>query len=151
MGSTFRLAGLLRFRQAQEEQAAASLAQANARRKEQREHVSKVRGTLAAAPSNAGSAAALRATAAARSSSRSMLLELAALTHSVEEAASNAEKDLLTAKKSAASLEKLADRHEMDRQELLLHDEQLFLDELAVSRATSQDDAGTATSLRVNR
>lgn len=135
MGSSFRLAGLLRFRQAQEDQAAAELARANGRRKEQQEKVSRVRDTLAGVPSHPGSATALRASAAARSSARSMLLELEALTVATEEAAQAAQQELLAAKKSAASLGKLDERHEADRQTEQLREEQVFLDELAGTRA----------------
>lgn len=147
MDRTFRLAGLLRFRQAQEEQAAAALARANTRRKEHQDTVGSARGTLAGTPSDPGSAAALRASAAARSAARSMLLELTALSASVEEDATAAQEELIAAKKTAASLEKLAGRHEVDQHELELREEQLFLDELAVSRASAQ---GTSASLQGN-
>ncbi|MGA7204709.1 MAG: hypothetical protein WBX27_08785, partial [Specibacter sp.] len=111
MARSFRLAGLLRFRQAQEDQAAAALAQANARRREQAGRVSVVRAALDSARSDAGSSTALRASAAARASSRSMLVELTALAATAEEAAETAREDLVAAKKTAASLEKLAERH----------------------------------------
>lgn len=135
MGNSFRLAGLLRFRQAQEDQAAAALARANGRRKEQQEKVTRVRDTLAGVPSDPGSATALRASAAARSSARSMLLELEALTVATEEAAQAAQQELLAAKKAAASLGKLDERHEAEQQTELLREEQVFLDELAGTRA----------------
>lgn len=134
MGKSFRLAGLLRFRQAQEEQAAAALARANTRRKEHEGRVGRLRGILADTPSDPGSAAALRASAAARSSARSMLLELHALTDSTTQDAEQAQAELLAAKKSAASLENLADRHRVEQHHLVLREEQLFLDELASSR-----------------
>ncbi|MFQ4148035.1 flagellar FliJ family protein [Arthrobacter sp. LAPM80] len=151
MDRTFRLAGLLRFRQAQEDQAAAALAHANARRKERQDSVNTARGTLAGAPTDPGSAAALRASAAARSASRSMLLELTALSASADEDAAAAQRGLLAAKKTAASLEKLAGRHQLDRHQMELRDEQLFLDEHAVSRAGDPTTQGTATSLKGNR
>lgn len=135
MANPFRLAGLLRFRQAQEDQAAAALARANGVHREHEQRLNRARGTLAATPANASSAAALRASAAARSASRSTLLELQALTDSAAKRAAAAQEDLMAAKKSAASLEKLDDKHQADSQQLLLREEQLFLDELAGSRA----------------
>lgn len=145
MGKSFRLAGLLRFRQAQEEQAAAALARANARRKEHEGRVGQTRDVLAATPSDPASAAALRASAAARSSARSMLLELHALTESTAQAAAQAQAELIAAKKSAASLENLEGKHQVEQHEFLLRDEQLFLDELASSRAP---ELGATNDLR---
>jgi len=150
MGSPFRLAGLLRFRQAQEEQAAAALAQANVRHKEQVARVNEVRGTLAAAPTDPGSAAALRASAAARSAARSMLLELHALSVSTAADAATAQEKLMAAKKSAASLEKLEEKHDADRHLVLLRDEQVFLDELAATRATGPGHDGQGLLKRGN-
>lgn len=142
MSKSFRLAGLLRFRQAQEEQAAAALARANARRKEHEVRVGRVRGILADTPSDPASATALRASAAARSSARSMLLELHALTDSTSQAAVEAQAELLAAKKSAASLENLELKHRAGQQQLMLRDEQLFLDELASSRSMEASTPG---------
>jgi len=143
MGQQFRLAGLLRFRQAQEEQAAAALARANGRNREQQDRVNRVLGTLAAGPSDAGTAAALRASAAARASARSMLLELAGLTAAAAQEAAAAADALSAAKKSTASLEKLAERHDADGRQELLRNEQLFLDELASSRMPAAGLPGT--------
>ena len=137
MARSFRLAGLLRFRQAQEEQAAAALAQANARRRDQAARVSDVRAALDGAATDPGSSTALRASAAARASSRSMLVELSALEATAEDAAEAARENLVATKKTAASLEKLAERHHHERQGELLREDQLFLDELASSRAAS--------------
>ncbi|WP_192841602.1 flagellar FliJ family protein [Arthrobacter sp. ERGS1:01] len=135
MGRSFRLAGLLRFRQAQEEQAAAALARANARRRDQAARVSNVRAALDGAAVDAGSSTALRASAAARASSRSMLVELTALSATADDAAQAAAQELVAAKKKAVSLEKLAERHRHEHQGELLREDQLFLDELATTRA----------------
>lgn len=143
MATTFRLAGLLRFRQAQEDQATAALARANAAHREQQRQLGRARGLLAATPSDPSSAAALRASAASRSAARSTLLELQALATSAANVAAAAQQELLTAKKSAASLEKLADKHQLDSRQLLLRDEQLFLDELAGARASGGATADT--------
>lgn len=134
MANSFRLAGLLRFRQAQEDQAAVALAHANAVHKEQQRRLGRARGLLDASSTDMSSSAALRASAAARSAARSTLLELHALTASAGELAAAAQQELLTAKISAASLEKLAEKHQTDSHQLELRDEQLFLDELASSR-----------------
>lgn len=139
MDRTFRLAGLLRFRQAQEEQAAAALARANTRRKEHQDSVGAARGTLTGVPTDPGSATALRASAASRAAARSMLLELTALSASVEEEAAAAAEELIAAKKTATSLEKLAGRHEQHQHQQQLREEQLFLDELALSRGSARD------------
>lgn len=145
MGKSFRLAGLLRFRQAQEEQAAATLARANARRKEHAGRVGQIRTTLAATATDPSSVAALRASAAARSSARSMLLEMQAVTETTVEAVAQAQTELSAAKKSAAALENLAERHKIEQQQILLREEQIFLDQLAASRAPKP---GTPDHLR---
>lgn len=137
MADTFRLAGLLKFRQAQEDQAAAALARANARRREHAGRLKDARTILSESSEEASSAAALRATAAARSASRSMLADLHALSETAEAEAEAAHAELVAAKKAAASLEKLAERHLVGETEDLLREEQRFLDELAGARARS--------------
>jgi len=149
MADKFRLAGLLKFRQAQEDQAAAALARANARRKEHSTRLKDARTILAESPTEPETAAAMRASAAARSASRSMLADLHAVSENAEAEAEVAQADLLAAKQAAASLEKLSERHLLDRTEELLREEQHFLDELAGSRGqfgsteavTSNDDS----------
>lgn len=147
MGNSFRLAGLLRFRQAQQDQAAAALARANARRKDHEDRVDRVRGALSGAPSDPGSATALRASAAARSSARSMLLELHGLSDATARAAAAAQADLVAAKKTAAALENLSEKHAAAQHTELLRAEQFFLDELSSSRAAATST--TAPSERV--
>lgn len=134
MGNSFRLAGLLRFRQAQEDQAAAALARANSRHQAHEDRVDRVRSALTGAPSDPGSAAALRASAAARSSARSMLLELHGLGEAAAADVAAAGVELVAARKTAASLEKLAEKHLVEEQRSFLHADQLFLDELASAR-----------------
>lgn len=146
MGNSFRLAGLLRFRQAQEDQAAAALARANARRREHADRVGEVRDALSGAPSDPASAAALRASAAARSSARSMLLELQGHSESLTEDVAVAQRAVAVAKKRAASLEKLSEKHVVEQQRLLLHSEQVFLDELSSSRGSATSSAQGAGS-----
>jgi len=144
MADTFRLAGLLKFRQAQEDQAAAALAKANARRKEHAARLNEARTVLSGSAVEVESSAAMRASAAARSASRSMLADLHALSESADAEAEAAQAELVTAKKAAASLEKLAERHLVGQAEELLRDEQRFLDELAGSRGQGGLDPATA-------
>lgn len=132
--TTFRLAGLLRLRKLQEDQASASLARANDKRKSHARRLAAARGELADSAEEAGSAAALAAAAAARSASHSLLLELQALAATLEAEAETAQGVLIEAKMAASSLEKLADRHQQASVSADLLAEQGFLDELALSR-----------------
>ncbi|PYI66859.1 flagellar export protein FliJ [Arthrobacter livingstonensis] len=134
MTKTFRLAGLLRLRKLQEDQASASLARANDNRKSHARRLASARGELADSASDAGSAAALSAAAAARAASRSLLLELRSLATTLEAEADSAQAVLLEAKTAASSLEKLEERHQLDSVSAELLAEQGFLDELALSR-----------------
>lgn len=142
MSRVFRLAGLLRLRKLQEDQAAAALARANARRKDHRALMAQTRGTLEDTPGEVSSATALRSAAAARSVSRHLLADLAALNTSVEDEVRSAQAVLVEAKTASSALEKLAEKHageEMDRE---LHEEQLFLDELSTNKRPASDPDG---------
>ncbi|WP_125614265.1 flagellar export protein FliJ [Specibacter cremeus] len=131
MGNTFRLAGLLRFRQVQADEAAGVLARTNGRRRAHQDAIAAARDKLGTTPGEPGSAAALAAAAAARSAARHMLADLHALTDSLDDAARAAEADLVAAKTASSTLEKLADQHAAA---LLVEDlraEQQVLDELS--------------------
>ncbi|WP_113716442.1 hypothetical protein [Arthrobacter dokdonensis] len=134
MTNAFRLAGLFRLRRLQEDQASATLAQANARRTSHARRLATTRGTLADSAADADSASALAAAAASRAASRSLLLDLQALAATLELEAETAQAALVQAKTAASSLEKLADRHQHECDTAELHAEQGFLDELALSR-----------------
>jgi len=134
MTQEFRLAGLLRFRRLQEDQASAALARANANRRSHAARAAAARGGLAETSSEVKSAAALAAVSAARSASRSMLLELQGLGAGLVAEADGAQRELLAAKTAAGSLEKLAERHRQAGSTAELAAEQHFLDELAAAR-----------------
>ncbi len=134
MTTAFRLAGLLRLRKLQEDQASAGLARANAGRTAHARRLAGARGDLADSPAEAGSAVALAATAAARSASRSLLLELETLAATLEMEAEEAQAALIEAKTAASSLDKLSERHRQDCVSAELLAEQSFLDELALTR-----------------
>jgi flagellar FliJ protein len=134
MTKAFRLAGLLRLRKLQEDQAAAALGQANARRTAHGRRLAATRGALADSRSDPASASALAAAAASRAASRSLLLDLQALAATLESDADSAQAALLEAKTAASPLEKLAERHQDEYATAELHAEQGFLDELALSR-----------------
>ncbi|MGO4384481.1 flagellar FliJ family protein [Specibacter sp. RAF43] len=134
MTKTFRLAGLLRYRKLQEDQASAGLARANDRRNSHGRRVAGARRDLAETAAEVSSAAALTAAAAARSASRSLLLELQSLATSLDAEAACAQAALVEAKTAANSLEKLAERHELASNAAELLDEQKFLDELALAQ-----------------
>lgn len=136
MSNTFRLAGLLRFRKLQEDQASAGLARANANRRSHAARMSTAKDELAATTSEASSATALVAAAAARSASRSMLLEMQGLGATLAVHADAAQAELVLAKTSASTLEKLAERHQQASGYAELAAEQHFLDELAMARRT---------------
>lgn len=137
MTNAFRLAGLFRLRKLQEDQASATLAQANARRTSHARRLAATRGTLANSASDADSASALAAAAASRAASRSLLLELHTLAAKLETEADAAHAALVEAKTAASSLEKLAERHQHESDAAELHAEQGFLDELALSQRKS--------------
>lgn len=148
MGNSFRLAGLLRFRQAQEDQAAAALARANSRHQAHEDRVDRVRSALTGTPLDPGSAAALRASAAARSSARSMLLELHGVGQTMATDVAAARSELVAARKTAASLEKLSEKHLLEEQHNLLHADQMFLDELSSTRRSGKDATSSMGSER---
>ena len=79
MARSFPLAGLLRLRQVQQDQAAIDLSAANARVVEGTARQRRARSSLGATSSEATSASVLYAVAASRAASRSMLAELQAL------------------------------------------------------------------------
>ncbi|WP_104086856.1 flagellar export protein FliJ [Arthrobacter sp. GMC3] len=134
MTKAFRLGGLLRYRRLQEDQASANLARANASRRTHAQRMAAVRGELSEGDADVSSVIALKAAAAARATSRSLLLELQTLGAVIDADAQSAQAALVAAKMAASSLEKLADQHEKDSVEAQLLDEQKYLDELALTR-----------------
>ena len=144
MASQFSLAGLLRLRHAQEDQAAGNLAAANLKRAQNAQSESKTRTALGGTPSDATSTEALHALAAARASTRSMLADLAALGRQHEAAARNAQLAFDSARKQSLSLEKLEIKHNDAVTADELKAEQLILNEIATT-SWHRDSSGGAS------
>jgi flagellar FliJ protein len=134
MSRHFRLAGLLRLRKLQQDQAALDLAEANARVAELQARHGRARSALSALGNSPQTVAALNAMAAARSSSRSMLAELDALGRNHQESLDAAQTTYNAARAQSVALEKLHDRHAAALQAEDLHAEQTVLDEIAGAR-----------------
>jgi len=131
MGRVFPLAGLLRLRQLQQDQAAGELSAANARLREGRVRRDRARSALGATSVDATSVEALHALAAARASTRSMLADLDALGRHHEAGVQQAQAAFDAARASAVGLEKLATRHAEETAREEQRDEQLVIDEIA--------------------
>ena len=131
MSTQFPLAGLLRFRRMQQDQAANELAQANLRRQTMRDRRAAAQKDLRTSASAVGNSAALMGIAAARASSQSMLASLDALSTTAEADLAAARKDYTEARRQAVGLEKLEGRHEADQAIVELKSEQGVLDEIA--------------------
>ena len=108
MNREFSLAGLLRLRQLQQDQAATGLARARSR----------------------SSSVRVRE-AAARSSAHSMLADLQNLTHLAEADEANARAEFIAARTRSVGLEKLQARHDAEVNSADLRAEQSALDEIA--------------------
>jgi flagellar FliJ protein len=143
MARMFPLAGLLRLRQIQEEQAASDLAVANARAREIRSRQSHARDSLGASNSEAASTTVLYAVAAARASSRSMLAELESLSCEHQPVLDQASEAFADARARSIGLEKLAGRHLRQQTEEELHAEQAAIDEMASTGWRRKNDGKT--------
>ena len=133
MARAFPLAGLLRLRQTQQEAAASDLAAANNRRQENLNRTAEARSTLEATPSDVGNAAALRAVAAARAASRSMLAELEATGDERQGDVERAQAAFQAVRAQSIGLEKLEGRHAEAVAAEERQTEQGVLDEIASS------------------
>lgn len=131
MARAFALAGLQRLRDLQEAQAAGKLAAANAKLREGSARAARARAAADAAPVDADSAAALQAVAAARASTRSLLVELDGLVASLDDEAEAVRTEYREARRRAVVLEKLGERHAEGVLREDLAREQAALDELA--------------------
>jgi len=131
MARAFPLAGLLRLRRLQEDRAASELAQANGRVRDNNTIQTRARRTLEGFTSTATDVDTLRAIAASRASSTSMLADLSALDVTHRQAAQLAQGDFQRAKIQAVSIEKLSDKHLTEAHAEDLRVEQLALDEIA--------------------
>lgn len=131
MNREFSLAGLLRLRQLQQDQAATGLARARSRSSSVRAREASARRELAATDDPITSSASLRAVAAARSSSHSMLADLQNLTRLAEVDESAARAEFIAARTRSVGLEKLQARHDAEVSSADLRAEQSVLDEIA--------------------
>lgn len=131
MNREFSLAGLLRLRQIQQDQAATGLARARSRSSSVRARETAARRDLAAGDDPISSSASLRAIAAARSSSHSMLADLQNLARIAETAENDARSQFIAARTRSVGLEKLQARHAAEVNSADLRAEQSTLDEIA--------------------
>ena len=131
MSRPFSLAGLLRLRHLEQDQAAGDLSAANARLRAAASRIDETRAALDHLPMTPTGADTLYAIAAARASSRSMLAELAALETVAQRAAADAQHEFEARKAAAVSLEKLEGRHGAAADAEDLHAEQAVIDEIA--------------------
>ncbi|CAM3100683.1 hypothetical protein PSET11_01192 [Arthrobacter ulcerisalmonis] len=131
MSREFSLAGLLRIRRIQQDQAASGVARAASRSRSVRAREAAARQDLKDSPEQVSNAVGLRAIAAARASAQSMLTELDALTVDAEAQLSSARRDFTQARVRSVGLEKLEVRHQADLAASDLKTEQGALDEIA--------------------
>jgi flagellar FliJ protein len=131
MSRRFPLAGLLRLQQLHEDAAAIQLAAANARSTATRSRQKAARLQLAEMPSEVVNAAALNSVAAARSSSRSMLAELAAVSAENQVRTEQAQAAFNEARSQSVRLQKLETKHQARVVAEELHTEQTAIDEIA--------------------
>lgn len=131
MSRLFPLAGLLRLRQIQQDQAASDLSAANARARESTTRQRQARIALGVTSTEVTSTAVLYAIAAARASSRSMLAELQAVDSQNRTRLEQAETAFATARARSIGLEKLEARHDHTVVSEELAAEQAALDEVA--------------------
>jgi len=133
MAKLFPLAGLLRLRQIQQDQAASDLAAANARVRESSARERRARVALGGIATDVSDTTVLYAIAASRAASRSMLGELQAI-----EAASKADADVAgeaftAARARSVGLEKLEAKHVDGVRVADLSAEQNVLDEIVTT------------------
>lgn len=132
----FPLAGLMRLRRLQEDEAASTLAAANRTARLHAGRQQAARHELDGTSSEASGTTALLAVAASRASARSMLASLEALTAEHQAAAAEAHEGYMQARLKAAGMEKLEARHQAAARGEALRAEQIGLDELALRGRT---------------
>ncbi|WP_138445252.1 flagellar export protein FliJ [Sinomonas susongensis] len=144
MNRQFPLAGLLRLRRLEQDQAAARFGAVNAQLRAVGAQQASARADAEEIPSDVDSSAALLAVAAARAASASLLAELDALAAAAEAERGKAQHDLTSARARTVGLEKLEARHDalVDAAELAA--EQGVLDDLGSSARLRQAPAAAA-------
>lgn len=153
MAKGFPLAGLLRLRHLQEDQAAAELARANADRrraeKRRRETENMLAGTVL--PEH-GDELAWQAAIAGRAAMTGLVGEATAALAEAGTRADDATADWSAARTRATTLDKLFDRHVLVVRAEELHAEQLVLDEAATRGHTNgSPNAPTLTGAQEER
>lgn len=139
MSRPYRLAGLLRLRRLEEDQAAADLATANAARRAALVRQSRSDDALADHDFDpATDVGAWRSAVAIRASLRSLAVESAAASSMAATEVHQREMAWADARRRAVPLEKLAERHEEAEMIEDLRQEQIVLDEIA-SRGPARD------------
>jgi len=138
----FSLAGLLRLRHLEEDEAGQTLARANSRLEENSAREAQLRRKLSGGDDEAASVEVLRAVAAARASSRSMLAELEAVARVHRQEADEARAAFSAARTRSKGLERLEEKHNLAVTVGELRTEQNALDEIASgARARSREGA----------
>jgi flagellar FliJ protein len=127
----FGLAGLLRLRNLEQDQAARTLSSANARSTAIRSRQGAARRDLDESPAEVSSTIALNMAAIARASGRSMLAELQNLEAVQADDTAAAQAAFRTARARTVGLEKLEDKHALRLAAADLAAEQVTLDEIA--------------------
>lgn len=135
----FRLQGLLNLRQLQEEQAKGNLATANAKLTDADQQLNAARDRLGSMAPTTGSNLAVAA--AMRNAARMQIQEGIARKEYAQAVVDQRQEEWMGAKRLAASLEKLENRHIEAVIADDLHKEQVVLDELASQRG----NPGSAT------
>ncbi|WP_152193580.1 flagellar FliJ family protein [Georgenia subflava] len=138
--SRFRLAGLLRLRDLQEEQAAAELAERTRRRAAADARAQQAQRLLVGSEIVGGDAAAWRVSVATRAARSAAVADAQAGAAAATAEEVRAQGEWSTARQRSTTLEKLAEKHRTAVTEAENHSEQLTLDELAVQRATRQEE-----------
>jgi len=131
MNRSFGLAGLKRLRDLKEAGAAGKLAAANAELARGRRQTEQTLEAISDPAEQVATGADLLAIAAARASNRSMLTEMHAHLAALQRTAEQAEDEHRDARRNAAIVEKLEQRHEVAAVRAELTAEQARLDEAA--------------------
>lgn len=129
----FALAGLLRLRGLQESKAAGELATANQSLRQRVDERHAMRESMTGGIDTPVDSASLLAMAATRASTRGMLVELDTLVATLDERAALAREAHQQARTEMKSLEKLADRHDLQARQEVLVREQHLLDDLGAT------------------
>ena len=142
MKRTFALAGLLRLRHLQQDQAAGDLAQANATAQANMARRAEARATLEQTPCLASGAATLAAIASARASANRMLADMDVLGRNYQVLLGEAQVTYDRTRADSVRLEKLEGRHGALVVADDLHREQAVLDEIASTGWHRNESAG---------